>query len=1007
MATLYNDDKFLVNDGTETTTVTFEEIKKGPSSTMLNDTDKFLVNDGTKTETVTWAQMQAEAGTAPVIDLVTLMEDEPETKDRFTNQSFTTIYLMTDDGRPASAKGMRAWVDGALTIRDTSTDEIVGVSPDGTTLTFSGDKDLSVLEAGDYIEQDNAILSTSQASELDPADTVGGSITNNGLTFTATTASTYSRSKVTVEDDEKIQFEMTADNIGSGALIGFSEEGTDGSPGPGIVGAVYDSTGNIRYTGNWSTGPTGTSYTTADVVGATLNNTTGEITFYKNGVKQPSVFITPNKRYKLYVHSNMGQVTANFGADGFTFPVEGFSNFERYEPAGIIGSIDVDGLTITMSKVYGDWGPENNGHYAIGPEKQSSAGKQYLKLDQATLNVIELQSAETAYTPITTAAPKITFGATLGTADTPDDLLPEGTSIQTEIKATNGIEPDSIVQSNPVTPIKVTGPKATMYGLRFDGDRETYFENGPGSTSNNAFIFSVWLKRTTNDSAAGLMAFSDPPGQALGASISFSPNNDIQLNTPGTSYSKPSGVPLNQWAHVVLRRKINGEAEAWVNGKSLGIEAGTAVANCAFGKYIGRWPQELYFYDGYMSDLYFVDGQEDLDPTDFGEDFEGKWGPLDSEVVKTNVGDFGANGFFLPFNPDTGIGIDASGNNNHFTKENFVLTGSFQDYSAHINGGFNGSDPDAAFDGETTTFTEGPGAGEAYAPLVVTFSPALSYSSTLEIYTTAGTPYVRPCYPNDESSSATDARNRWTTIRSVSSPTSLNKLTIERGTASTGILGAVRLDGKILVDFETQDTVKDNPMTSYAVLEEGLNGNLVASRSLISVTYLGKAGTDYYYEEDGVGKIHTGGGAFVSEDGRTYNFGQQPFGDVGPQGDEQTLFQTWKEWNNYVGLFADNPEHVAKFEAIKEALESYEGNLRQYRAELLTRLVAAGFNIREIDSMDLINIEDATTWATATGYEDGALVTHEGEYWYALSSSYNNSPDDNDPEDWLSMGPVD
>ena len=57
--------------------------------------------------------------------------------------------------------------------------------------------------------------------------------------------------------------------------------------------------------------------------------------------------------------------------------------------------------------------------------------------------------------------------------------------------------------------------------------------------------------------------------------------------------------------------------------------------------------------------------------------------------------------------------------------------------------------------------------------------------------------------------------------------------------------------------------------------------------------------------------------------------------------------------------------------------------------------------------MDLINIEDATAWATNTGYEDAALVTYENEYWYALSSSYNNSPDDNDPEDWLSMGPVD
>ena len=33
---------------------------------MLNDSDKFLVNDGTKTETITWGEMRSTAGTPPV-----------------------------------------------------------------------------------------------------------------------------------------------------------------------------------------------------------------------------------------------------------------------------------------------------------------------------------------------------------------------------------------------------------------------------------------------------------------------------------------------------------------------------------------------------------------------------------------------------------------------------------------------------------------------------------------------------------------------------------------------------------------------------------------------------------------------------------------------------------------------------------------------------------------------------------------------------------------------------
>ena len=57
----------------------------------------------------------------------------------------------------------------------------------------------------------------------------------------------------------------------------------------------------------------------------------------------------------------------------------------------------------------------------------------------------------------------------------------------------------------------------------------------------------------------------------------------------------------------------------------------------------------------------------------------------------------------------------------------------------------------------------------------------------------------------------------------------------------------------------------------------GTNGNLVASANGTNVTYMGDAGVDYYYEADGTGAVHTGGTAFSSTSGVTYNFGQQPF----------------------------------------------------------------------------------------------------------------------------------
>ena len=117
------------------------------------------------------------------------------------------------------------------------------------------------------------------------------------------------------------------------------------------------------------------------------------------------------------------------------------------------------------------------------------------------------------------------------------------------------------------------------------------------------------------------------------------------------------------------------------------------------------------------------------------------------------------------------------------------------------------------------------------------------------------------------------------------------------------------------------------------------------------------------------------------------------------------MYQTFDEWNSFARLYADKPADLAKYNAIKSAIESLESNHRQFRADIVKKLITSGFTIAELDSMRVINIEDATVWANNTGYKDGDIVTYGGEYWFALSSSYNNSPDDNDPEDWVSLTP--
>ena len=79
-------------------------------------------------------------------------------------------------------------------------------------------------------------------------------------------------------------------------------------------------------------------------------------------------------------------------------------------------------------------------------------------------------------------------------------------------------------------------------------------------------------------------------------------------------------------------------------------------------------------YDGYMTEVHFIDGTA-KSPTDFGEfDDNGVW------IPKKYTGTYGTNGFYLEFKQtgtsanSSGIGADTSGNDNHFTPTNLAAT---------------------------------------------------------------------------------------------------------------------------------------------------------------------------------------------------------------------------------------------------------------------------------------------------------------------------------------------
>jgi hypothetical protein len=77
--------------------------------------------------------------------------------------------------------------------------------------------------------------------------------------------------------------------------------------------------------------------------------------------------------------------------------------------------------------------------------------------------------------------------------------------------------------------------------------------------------------------------------------------------------------------------------------------------------------------DGYMADIYFIDGQA-LDPTSFGETNDnGVWIPIEY------TGSYGNNGFYITGETASDLGEDFSGNNNDFTSSGLTTADQMSD----------------------------------------------------------------------------------------------------------------------------------------------------------------------------------------------------------------------------------------------------------------------------------------------------------------------------------------
>jgi hypothetical protein len=234
--------------------------------------------------------------------------------------------------------------------------------------------------------------------------------------------------------------------------------------------------------------------------------------------------------------------------------------------------------------------------------------------------------------------------------------------------------------------------------LRFNAGSTDYLSKNSWATatSDKIFTYSTWVKRSQLGSTERLFgAFAGSP-QVYSCDLSFTSNNGyIEFTFGGASaYDIVTNAmfrDISAWYHVVLavdttQATDTNRIKIYVNNTLQTLQtANYPPQNTTYQVFrnnnanlIGSAWNGGAYYTGYMSETYFIDGQQ-LTPSSFGQtdSATGIWTPI------AYTGSFGTNGFYLKFQDSSALGDDTSGNGNDFTANN--LTSIDQSYDSPTN----------------------------------------------------------------------------------------------------------------------------------------------------------------------------------------------------------------------------------------------------------------------------------------------------------------------------------
>lgn len=216
-------------------------------------------------------------------------------------------------------------------------------------------------------------------------------------------------------------------------------------------------------------------------------------------------------------------------------------------------------------------------------------------------------------------------------------------------------------------------------------------------TNNKIWTWSAWVKRGSNIGSGNQQHLFDSwlSGTSQTGFIFSATTDTMELY----DYTGTYGFQLvttqvfrdpSAWYHIVIaadttQATASNRLKLYINGTQV-TAFGTStypslnyntLLNSARSHVLGQRGDSNGFFDGYMTEINFIDGQA-LTPSSFGETdaLTGVW------VAKRYTGTYGTNGFYLKFNDGTStttLGQDRSGNANNWTLTNFTRSAGVSD----------------------------------------------------------------------------------------------------------------------------------------------------------------------------------------------------------------------------------------------------------------------------------------------------------------------------------------